>query len=171
STAQGKPSARCEALTRLAVEAARLGAASGDEELLRLAQRSAEEAKSIVALLPGHPQWGPECDAALATVLLHRGETEAAVATAFAAVQELANTQHEDVYPDVVLPAGEIILAAGPPEARAFVMSYLQVALSRIAQGILDEDVRVRWLRGPIGSRLVALAGDPSTATAPDVLA
>ena len=152
ATTQGRAAARCEALTRLAVEAARLGSAAGDEELLALAEQSAEEAKQLVAQLAGHPQWGPECDAALAQVYQARGDMPSAVASAFAAVQALAQANHEDVYPDVVVPAGEIILAAGPPEAQAFVRSYLEVALARIVQGTMDEDVRVRWLKGPVGS-------------------
>ncbi|MDP8962158.1 MAG: AAA family ATPase, partial [Actinomycetota bacterium] len=41
ATDQGRPAARCEALARLALEACRLGAERGDEELLSLAERSA----------------------------------------------------------------------------------------------------------------------------------
>jgi len=164
ATAQGPPAARCEALTRLAVEAARLGAASADEELLGLAESSAEDAKVIAALLPGHAPWLPECDAALATVHQARGDVEAALASATAAVQALAASNHEDVYPDVFIPAGEVLLAAGSEEAQAFVRAYLQVGLSRIVQGTMDESVRVRWLKGPVGSRFVALAGQPAAA-------
>jgi DNA-binding NarL/FixJ family response regulator len=86
---------------------------------------------------------------------------EGAVGAALAAVGALDESQHEDVYPDVVLPASEILLSAGPPEAQAFVRSYLEVALYRIVQGTLDEGVRVRWLKGPVGSRFAALLGDP----------
>jgi DNA-binding NarL/FixJ family response regulator len=39
------------------------------------------------------------------------------------------------------------------------------VTLARIVQGTMDESIRVRWLKGPIGSRLVALAGEPVMAT------
>jgi tetratricopeptide (TPR) repeat protein len=164
ATTQGRTAARCEALTRLAVEAARLGAVKADDELLALAERSATEAKALVATLAGHAQWAPECDAALATVFQARGDIEAAVASAFAAVGALEESQHEDVYPDVMLPASEILLAAGPPEAQAFVRSYVEVALYRIVQGTLDEGVRVRWLKGPVGSRFAALLGDPEGA-------
>jgi DNA-binding CsgD family transcriptional regulator len=148
------------------VEAARLGSESRDEELLGLAERSAVEAKAIAGLLPGHAQWLPECDAALASVFRARGDMEASVASALAAVQTLAADAHEDVYPDVLLPTGEVLLSAGPAEAQDFVRSYLQVALSRIVQGTMDEAIRVRWLKGPIGSRLVELAGEPATGAA-----
>jgi tetratricopeptide (TPR) repeat protein len=161
ATASGKPAARCEALTKLAVCAARLGGEAGDEELLGLAEESAREAKAVAAHLPGHPEWDAECDAALATVAQSRGDIETAVIAANNAVTALATNQHEDVYPDVFLPASEILLAYGPPEAQAFTRSYLQLVVSRIAQATVDEEVRVRWLKGPIGSRLVALAGQP----------
>jgi DNA-binding NarL/FixJ family response regulator len=42
---------------------------------------------------------------------------------------------------------------------QAFVRGFLQQTLSRIAQGTADEQVRVRWLTGPIGRELVELAG------------
>jgi DNA-binding CsgD family transcriptional regulator/tetratricopeptide (TPR) repeat protein len=159
ATAQSRPAARCEALTKLAVAAARLGSSADDQELLALAESSALDAKGLAAQFSGHAQWASECDAAIATVLMARGETGPAVASAFAAIQALAAAEHEDVYPDVFLPASEVLLAAGPPEAQEFVRGYLQVGLSRIVQGTLDESIRVRWLKGPIGSRLVALAG------------
>jgi DNA-binding CsgD family transcriptional regulator len=160
ATAQGKAAARCEALTRLAIEAARLGSENRDEELLSLAERSASAAKSLLAGLPGHPQWGPECEAALATVAWARGDVPTAVGQAYAAVQALEASNHEDVYPDVLIPAGTILLTAGPPEAKQFVGGYLRMVLGRILQGTLDEDVRLRWLKGPVGSRLAALAAD-----------
>jgi DNA-binding CsgD family transcriptional regulator/tetratricopeptide (TPR) repeat protein len=169
ATAQGTPAARCEALTRLAVEAARLGAVTSSEELLETAERAAGEAKALGALLPGHAQWIPECDAALATVLMARGDVEAAVASAGAAIEALEASHHEDVYPDVIIPAGEVLLEHGPAEAQAFAGTYLQVALARIVQGTMDESIRVRWLRGPIGSRLAALAGEaPGAPSATD---
>ena len=52
ATSQGRASARCEAVARLAIEAARLGAATGDAELLELAERSANTARELAAGLP-----------------------------------------------------------------------------------------------------------------------
>ena len=49
----GQIATRCEALARLAVESARLGAETGDEELMALAERSAAEASELAAALPG----------------------------------------------------------------------------------------------------------------------
>jgi DNA-binding CsgD family transcriptional regulator len=39
------------------------------------------------------------------------------------------------------------------------VRPYLQLTLAMIVQRTMDEDVRVRWLRGPAGARMVELAG------------
>ena len=163
ATAAGKASARCEALARLAVEAARLGKANGDQDLLGVAEDAANQVKAMAGSLSGHPQWPLEADAALATVHMARGDVPAAAAAAQAAITGLVETNHEDRYFDVTLPAGEVLAAAAPPEEFAFARSYMQLELSRIVQGTLDEDIRARWLRGPVGSRLVALAGEPIT--------
>jgi DNA-binding CsgD family transcriptional regulator len=163
ATSEGNAAARCEALTKLAVEAARLGSVTKDEDLLQLAERSAGEARALAGSLSGHAQWGPESDAALARVRMARGDTQGAIEAALAAIATITEAQHEDIYPDVMIPTGEIILAVGPPEAQEVLLNYLQVALSRIAQGTLDETIRVNWLKGPVGSRLVALAGQPTS--------
>jgi len=160
ATAAGKASARCEALARLAVEAARLGKANGDEDLLGVAEDAANQVKALAGSLSGHPQWPLEADAALATVYMARGDAPAAAAAAQSAIAALVEANHEDRYFDVTLPAGEVLAALAPPEELAFARSYMQLELSRIVQGTLDEQIRARWLRGPVGSRLVALAGE-----------
>jgi DNA-binding CsgD family transcriptional regulator len=166
ATAQGKAAARCEALAHLAVEAARLGTAQGDNDLMRVAEDAAGQVEAMAGSLSGHAPWPLEAGAALATVLLARGDADAATAAAGAAIQGLVESGHEDVYLDALLPAAEVLTSTLPPEELTFARSYLQLVLSRIVQGTLDEDIRVRWLRGPVGSRLVALAGEPLTAPA-----
>ena len=89
ATEQGVPAARCELLARLALEAARLGAERGDEDLLEVGARAAREAKEICPGLPGHPPWGSQADAALAEVAMARGDVEGALASARAAVADL----------------------------------------------------------------------------------
>jgi DNA-binding CsgD family transcriptional regulator len=44
-------------------------------------------------------------------------------------------------------------------EYQAPLIDWLRLTLSRIAQATLDDSVRVRWLRGPLGKELVELAG------------
>ena len=116
-----------------------------------------------------------EAKAALATVHMARGDTAAALAAAQSAIEGLVESNHEDRHFDITLPAGEVLAAAAPPEALAFAQGYMQLELSRIVQGTLDDEIRARWLHGPIGSRLVALAGEQITrdasaaADAPDI--
>jgi DNA-binding CsgD family transcriptional regulator len=159
ATEQGRPAGRCEALARLAVESGRLGAQQDDEELLALAERSAKEAKDLMELLPGHPPWGAQADAALAEVALARGDADQAAEAARSAFAALESAMHEDLYLDVVLPVARTFLAAGTESERQMVGLYLNVMLAMLAQRTFDEDVRVRWFRSPVGRELTRLAG------------
>jgi tetratricopeptide (TPR) repeat protein len=159
ATDQGRPAGRCEALARLALEAARLGAVTRDEALMSLAEGCAGEAKQLASVLPGHPPWAPQADAALAEVHLAMGDDERACAAARAAVAALEASLHEDFHLEIVLPCAEVLLARGRDEERARVRSYLQLVVALVAQRTVDEGIRVRWFRGPLGRRLVRLAG------------
>ena len=172
ATSQGRASARCETLARLAIEAARLGASAGDAELLGLAERSAVAAKDIVRQLPGHPVWAAQAEAVLATVAMFRGDVSTAVVAAQSAIELLRAAENDDANLDILIPIARAMFAGGPAEAKEFVSGYLRIVLARIAQGTLDEGIRVRWLRGPLGRELVELAGSfdagaPSTAPGP----
>jgi DNA-binding NarL/FixJ family response regulator len=179
-TAEGGPaSARCEALARLALEAAALiarGSSDGtaartgsapDSELMELVERSVAQVRELLPLLPGHAPWGAQADAALATVALERGDIEAAVASGGAAIQALQAGLHEDTSLEIVLPAARAVFAGTSPEGQAAMRVFLQTTLTRIAQGTADEAIRVRWLTGPVGRALVELAG-PMDAPHPD---
>jgi len=182
ATESGWASGRCEALARLAIEAARLLARPGpgasaaeldggpDPALVELVERSATQVKELLPLLPGHAPWGAQADAALAAVALVRGDIPGAAAAAGAALGALQSGLHEDVSLEIVIPAARALFAGGPPEVQGFVRGFLQSTLSRIAQGTADEAVRVRWLTGPIGRELVELAG-PLETPAPDAAA
>ncbi len=159
ATDEGRPAARCEALARLALEAARLGAARDDDELLALAEGAAFDAKEVLRLLPGHPPWGAQADGALARVALAKGNAEGAALAGDSALRALEEALHEDMNLDVLLPAARAILAGGDEEARETIRDRLQLLLSGIVQRTLDEDARVRWLRGPYGRELAELAG------------
>jgi tetratricopeptide (TPR) repeat protein len=167
ATTQGRASARCEALARLAIEAARLGAATGDDELFQLAERSAVATNELVSVLPGHAVWGPQANAALVTVAMARGDMASAVPLALATIQALQEAGHEDGLLEIVIPLARAIFAGGPPEVQGFARMYLRLVLARIAQGTLDEKMRVRWLKGPLGRELVALAGSFEAPTGP----
>jgi DNA-binding CsgD family transcriptional regulator/tetratricopeptide (TPR) repeat protein len=165
----GLPAARCEALAQLAVHASRLGSERGDDALLEVAETAGGEAAEIASALPGHPPWGAEAEAALATVALARGREEEAVDRARSAMASLESSMHEDACLDVVLPAAKVLKATAAPSWDG-VRDHVQLTLAMIAQRTLDEDVRVRWLRGPVGREMTTLAGPiagiPSTAGA-----
>ena len=168
ATDGGRASARCEAHARLAIESARLIAAgdSPDLTLVELTERAAAQVKELLPLLPGHAPWGAQADAALSAVALVRGDIGSAVAAGSAAFQTLQAGLHEDVSLEIVIPAARAVLAGGPPEMQGFVRGYLQQTLARIAQGTADEKVRVAWLTGPVGRKLVELAGPMDTPVA-----
>jgi len=171
ATEGGRPATRCEALARLAIEASHFVAGtsaaaeagrptgSPDPALTELVERSAAQVKELLPLLPGHAPWGAQADAALAAVALARGDVPSAVMAGGAAFEALQAGFHEDVSLEIVIPAARAVFAGGPPEMRGFVRGFLQMTLSRIAQGTADEAIRVRWLKGPVGRELVELAG------------
>ena len=90
---------------------------------------------------------------------LARHDVERAVLAGASAIQALQEGLHEDMNLDVLLPAARAILAGGPEEMKQMAREWLQVQLSGIAQRTLDEDARVRWLRGRRGRELAELAG------------
>ena len=182
ATEGGRASARCEALARLALEAASLVARpvpgesdpaahdGPDPALLELIERAASQANELLPLLPGHAAWGAQADAALATVALARGDVPAAVMAGGAALEALQAGLHEDANLEIVIPAARALFAGAPPEVQGSVRQFLRSTLSRIAQGTADEGIRVRWLTGPIGRRLAELVG-PLDEPAPSTVA
>jgi DNA-binding NarL/FixJ family response regulator len=167
ATDVGRPAARCEALAQLAITAARLGAPANDAELLDLAERSAHEAAELNAVLTGHPPFAARAGAAIAIVAMARSDLERAVGAAGPVLQGMQEAHHEDLDLDIVLPAGRAVLAGGPPEMQGMVRGYTRILLTRIAQGTVDDEMRVRWLRGPIGRELAELAGPMELPEAP----
>jgi DNA-binding CsgD family transcriptional regulator len=167
ATARGGAAARTEAAAWLALEAARLGARAGDAELLGVAEEAADQVAGLAAVLSGHAPWGAYADAARAEVALARGDVTAAAAAGGAAMQKLEESMTEDAHLPALLSASRGVFAGAPPQIQAQVREWLQLTLSRIAQATVDDAVRVRWLRGPLGRELVELAGglgDASTA-------
>jgi DNA-binding NarL/FixJ family response regulator len=169
ATEQGRAAGRCEILARMALEAARLGAVQNDDELLALAERWAGEAKELVPFFVGHQPWGAQADAALAEVALARGDLAAAGLAGAAATQSIAEAMREDVYPELLLPTARAVLAGGSDEAKEMVQGFLRILLAFTAIRTVDEEVRARWFKGPIGrewSRLAGPGGDGALAGA-----
>ena len=168
ATDQGQAAGRCEALARLAVEMARLGAERRDEELLAVAERAADEVRDLVGLLPGHPPWGAQADAAVAHVALARGDVARAVDAARSAMSFFLDAKHEDLNLEIVLPVARALVEGGSDDERAFASGYVYMTLTAVAQRTLDEDVRVRWFRGPWGRALAAVSGEPEAPAVDD---
>jgi tetratricopeptide (TPR) repeat protein/DNA-binding CsgD family transcriptional regulator len=159
ATEDGRPAARCEALARLALESSAVGAERADEDLLTLADQSARDAKELMGVLPGHPPWGAEADAARARVALARGERDAAAEAARSAIAALGAAHRQDVSLGIILPAAGVMLVSGTEDEREMIRSRLTLYAALIAQRIMDEGVRVRWFRGPVGRELSRLTG------------
>jgi DNA-binding CsgD family transcriptional regulator len=152
------PAARCEAQAQLALAAARLGAERDDEELLVAAERAGRAATELCSGLPGHPPWGAQGEAALAQVALCRGDLGEALQRAQNAIAALQEARQEDLHLDVLTPVAKVLRATEAPEW-APTAEWIQLSLAMIAQRTMDEDVRVKWFRGPVGSELFELAG------------
>jgi DNA-binding CsgD family transcriptional regulator len=169
AAAQRRPAAQAEALALLALEAASHGTLNDDDALIEIARASAQEARQIEAQLPGHGPWSAQADAAESRVALARGDQPAALELARSAIRKLHESYVEDPHLEILLPAARAILAAGEPEEKAAISSELQLGQAVGASRILDDQIRVKWFRGPVGSELAELAGPvqmPSSAAA-----
>ena len=118
---------------------------AGRRGLLEVAERSARAAELAVDL-PGHPPWGAQADAGLAQIALARGDTDAALRARPGRRRGLLAAHQEDLHLDILLP----IAQCSRPPARPVgpTRDWIQLSLAMVAQRI-DEDVGVRWFRGP----------------------
>ena len=151
--------ARCEVAAWLALTAARLGARTGEPDVLTLAAEAADEVTALAPGLAGRPPWAAQALAARTEIALARGDAAGAATLGEASLQALGETLTEDAHMELLLSASRGILAAGAPEVQEQVRGWLRGTLTRIAQGTVDDEVRVRWLRGSLGRELVELAG------------
>jgi DNA-binding NarL/FixJ family response regulator len=140
----------------------------GDPETLTtLAQEAADQATALARSLSGHSPWAAYAEAARAEIALARGDASAAGIAGATAMQALQESLTEDVHLEALLSASQGIFVGAPPEVHGPVREWLRLTLSRIAQATVDDHIRVRWLRSPLGRELVELAG----AFEPDVAA
>jgi DNA-binding NarL/FixJ family response regulator len=152
------PAERCETLAVAALALAEVGSEPADEELLAAAEQAAADVKELLPLLPGHAPWGARADAALVRVALARGDAERAAVHARAAVAALQEARQEDMNLDVLLPVAAAFAAGGADEERAGIVAFLRSQAAVIANRIVDEQIRTRWFRAPVGSALADLA-------------
>ncbi len=154
---QGRPAARCEALALLAIEAARLGAERSDQALLDVAERAASEAAALAPNLPGIRPGGPR-----PTRRSLRSRWPAATGTARSSRRgrrcDAGGRAAGGPVPRDGHAGRERHAAHGGAGAASSTASTCSGQLAMIAQRTLDEDVRVRWFRGPVGRELSSLA-------------
>ncbi len=156
---QRRPAAQAEALALLALEAGRRGAQSKDENLLDAATAAARDARRLTSQLAGRPPWAAQADAAEARVALARGDSAAALLFARSAMEYLHTSMREDPHLEILLPAARAILASDDPEEKQQISGELYFYQAFGASRMMDEETRVRWFRGPVGSELAELAG------------
>ncbi len=159
ATEQARPAARCEILARMALEAARLGAERDDDDLLALAERSATEAKELVPLFVTHQPWGAFADAALAEVACARGDQATASDRGRAVIGAIQEAMREDLYPEMLMPTARAVLGGDDAAEVGQVRGFLQMLLAMVAQRTVDDAIRVRWFKGPVGREWTRLAG------------
>jgi DNA-binding CsgD family transcriptional regulator len=161
---QGKPAGRCEALARLAIESALLGWVQKDAGLLLEAEAWSSEAERLASSLHGDHPWASQAMAARALVLDRRGKTEEARRLARRALEGLVQMgiRYSDppypLYFDVVLAVARV-LAPGEDEDAEWARNQVRGIVHLMGERTADEDVRVRWFRGPVQRELVELAG------------
>ena len=173
ATEGGRASARCEALARIAVEAARLVAreAQGRCRPTRISSISSSDrrprsrrcCRSCPVTRRGARRPMPRSRRSLS----HAAIPPRAAIAGGAAFEALQAGHHEDASLEIIVPAARGVFAGAPPEVQGSVRDFLRATLSRIAQGTADESIRVRWLTGPIGRELVELAGPLDVPDAP----
>jgi DNA-binding NarL/FixJ family response regulator len=130
-----------------------------------IAEESSREVHKLMKLLPGRPLWGAQADAAAALVAMARGTPEVALEAARSAHNTVrAAERDEDPNLDIMLPVARVMLLSPDPEERQSIREFLRMTLALTAQRTIDEDVRVRWFRGPVGRELAELAGAPEEA-------
>jgi tetratricopeptide (TPR) repeat protein/DNA-binding CsgD family transcriptional regulator len=153
-----RPSSRCEALSHLAWQSAQLGIEKDDAALLELAERAANQVLELAPSLTGHPPWRAQAEAVLALIALSSGDETRAADLARSAQQHVMSAMQEDLHLSILLPIARVLRDVGAPEAES-VLGYVHFAAGMIAQRTLDESVRVRWFRGPLGRALTELIG------------
>jgi DNA-binding CsgD family transcriptional regulator len=161
---QGSSAARCEALSRLAIEAGRLGGSTNDDKLLGLAEGAARQAIELAASLPGHPPWRARANAALVYVASARSEAELALESARSAISDLQAGEQTELFLEIWLPCARAILQAGDEHEAEAIKGRLRLLLGGAAEQTLDDEVRRRWFATMPQSELVEIAGGTDAA-------
>jgi DNA-binding CsgD family transcriptional regulator len=161
ATERGSPAGRCEVLSILATEAARLGADQGDEDLLSRAEGWANETLRMAkALPPSDAPFEGQGHAALAQIATARGNADATLDHAFAAIAEFRRIRQffAFLYLEPRLLIARATRDVEDPRVAEFRMQArgdVQLAVWQMH----DDALRGRWLQTPWMSELMGLIG------------
>ena len=148
---------RCQALSRLAFECARIGTITGDPAALRMAKQAASETLATVRPMSGPLPWEAEAHAALALVADAEGDGRTAATEARAGLQLDGETFLEQ-YVHVLWAAGRILIVGKEPEAAAL-SAEITGALGFVDVSFSDPDLKARWFALPLGRELAEIVG------------
>ena len=154
------PAARCEALSDLAREAAKLGLAQHDPELLRLAERRGDRGARARAR--------PHRPPALGGAGRRRARDRGARPRRCASKRRRSRVRRSaaSTRPTRRIP---VCRSCSPRHASSATIGATEIEdvlglvgyiAAMIAQRTIDESIRVRWFRGPTGRALTELVGE-----------
>jgi tetratricopeptide (TPR) repeat protein len=159
--------ARCEALSTLAFEAARIGVTTGDEEAVKKAKGAAVESLRTIRPMSGGLPFEADAHAALALVAQAEGDGETAAEEARAALDFDGETFIAQ-YLHVLWVAGRVLIVGDAPEAAALNAEIL-AGMGFIDMSIADPDLKARWFGLPTHRELAEIVGyEPSQVGQPE---
>ena len=149
--------ARCEALSTLAFEAARIGVSTGDETTLKKAKEAAAETLRAIRPIGGQLPWEADAHAALALVAQAEGDDATAADEARLAL-DLDGETFLAQYLHVLWVAGRVLIVGDAPEAPALSAEIL-AGFGFIDMLIADPDLKARWFGLPTHRELAEIVG------------
>jgi hypothetical protein len=152
---------RCEALSTMAFESARIGVTTGEEAALRKAKELAVETLATTRPMSGRLPWEAESHAALALVAQAEGDMATAASEARACL-DIDGESFLAQYLHVMWAAGRILIVNGEPEA-ASLSAEILAGFGFVEMAIPDPVLKAKWFALPPIRELVEIVGfEPS---------
>jgi class 3 adenylate cyclase len=148
---------RCQALSTLAFECARIGVTTGDQVALAKAKLAAAETLSSVHSMSGRLPWEAEAHAALALVAQAEGDDGTAAVEARACL-DLDGETFLEHYVHSLWAAGRILIVNNEPEAPSLSAEII-AAFGFVDMSISDPDLKARWFAMPPIRELAEIVG------------
>ena len=160
--------ARCESISAMAFEAARIAVATGDASAFDLARKAANETLQAIGPLGDRLPWAADAHAALALAAQAGGDQATAADEARTAL-DLDGETFLTQYLHVLWVAGRVLVLGDEPEAAA-VSAEILAGFGFIDMVIADPEIRAKWFDVPIHRELAEIVGFvPSPVDRPDM--